>query len=99
MLAVAGLPDRHEVLDLADPIRGQEPRDQHVRVGEVQLARTRYITRRRELVVPTSVRIEDRGEHARGIEPRAAVPVDRPVRGDQRAAVQIPDQAVVSVGA
>jgi hypothetical protein len=39
--------------------------------------------------------VEDRREHAGGIEPRAAIPVDRPVGADKRDSVQVADQAVL----
>lgn len=47
MLAVDRLRDRHEVLNLADAIRGQEANDQNVGVGEIQLlGRPSLISRR-----------------------------------------------------
>ena len=89
---VAG--DRHEVLDLADAVRREEASDQDVRVGEVELLdRARGSPAEREVAAVTVV--EDRGEHARRVEPRAAVPVDRPVGADQGGGSQIADQAVV----
>ena len=36
-LAIGGPGDGHEVLDLADAVRRQKARDQHVRVGEAEL--------------------------------------------------------------
>ena len=44
---------------------------------------------------PPAVGVEDRPKHARRVEPRAAVPVDRPVGANERDGVQIPDQAVL----
>src|SRR5215207_10877254 len=46
-------------------------------------------------VVAALVLVEDRPEHARGVEVRAAVPVDRAVRADQRDRVKVSDQAVL----
>ena len=86
--------DRHEVLHLADPVGIERARDQDVRVREVQLLRPRAGVGGSDAVVPTAVGVEDRGEDARRVEARAAVPVDRPVRGDERDRVQVADDAV-----
>ena len=50
---------------------------------------------RRDPVVATPTRVEDRGEHARRIKPRAAVPVDSAVAAHQRNAVQVTDQTMI----
>src|SRR5947209_17639969 len=38
------------------------------------------------------------GEQAGGVEPRGAEPVDRPVGGDERAGLQVADEAVLGDG-
>ena len=72
-------PDRHEILDLADAMRGEEPGDQHVGVREVQLLVLPLAVGRPQREVAAAFGVEQRGEHARRVEPRGAVPVDRPV--------------------
>ena len=39
--------------------------------------------------------VEQGREHARRVEPRAAEPIDRPVGGDERGCLKIPDQSVL----
>ena len=87
--------DRHEVLHLADPVGVEQARDQDVRVGEVELLRPRAGVRGRDAVAAAAVGVEDRGEDARRVEARAAVPVDRAVGGDERDGVQVADDAVL----
>ena len=87
--------DRHEVLDLADACRREETGDEDVRVREVELFRRPVVQRRSDPVEAAAVLVEDRAEHARRVEARAAVPVDPSVRADQRDAVQIADDAVL----
>ncbi len=92
---LAGLvDDGHEVLDLRDPVRGEEPCDQDVGVGEVELPGTgRHVRGQFEAAAPVGV--EYRREHAGCIETRAAVPVDGAVGGDERGGTEITDQAVL----
>ena len=94
VLRSAGL-DRHEVLHLGDAVRRQEAGDQHVRIREVELLRRTVLDDRRDAVVAAALTVEDRAEHARRVEARAAVPVDPSVRADERDAVQIADDAVL----
>src|SRR5215469_3233293 len=86
--------DRHEVLDFANALVGEEPGDQHVGVGEVELLGLRGRVGG-QFERPAPVRIEDRGEHAGGVEARAAVPVDGAVRANQGDAMQVANQSVV----
>ena len=87
--------DRHEVLHLADAVRGEEARDQNVRVGPVELLRRPFLDGGRDPVTAALLGVEDRGEDARRVEARAAEPVDRPVGADERHRVQVADHAVL----
>ena len=87
--------DRHEVLHLADPALGEEARDEDVRVGEVELLRVPVVGVGAQRVEAALLLVEDRPEHARGVERGAAVPVDRPVGADERDRVEVADQPVL----
>ena len=92
---VAGDGDRHEVDHLQDPVRVQEPGHEDVRFRPVELLVPGALDRRGDPEPPALLVVQDRTEHARGIEPREAEPVDRPVQPDQRGGPQVPDDAVV----
>jgi hypothetical protein len=97
-VAVAGplrVVDRHEVGHLADPVGGHEPGDQDGRVGEVQLPSDVVVALGADAEAPAVVVVEQRGEHTRRVEARAAEPVDGAVGGDQRGGLEIADQAVL----
>src|SRR2546428_9565222 len=83
MLAADRLPDRHEVLDLAHAVRSQEASDQNVGVREIQLLGRPALIGRRHAIAASAPSVEDRGEDARGVKARAAIPVDRSVSPDQ----------------
>jgi hypothetical protein len=83
----------HEVLHLADAIARQEAGDQHVGVRQAQLFRG-TLTHRRDPVMAALFAVEDRAEHAGGVERERAVPVDRAVGGHQRDRAQVADHAV-----
>ena len=87
--------DRHEVLHLADSALGEEARDQDVGVGEVQLPRRPRHAGRADRVEAAVAGVEDRAEHARRVERRAAVPVDRARGADERDRVQVAYEAVL----
>jgi hypothetical protein len=87
--------DRHEVLHLADAALGEEAGDQDIGVREVELLGRPAVCRRGDPVVAAATPVEDRAEHARRVEVGAAVPVDRPVRADQRGRVQVADDPVL----
>src|SRR3954451_6867440 len=89
------LVDGHEVLHLAHARLGEEPRDEDVRVREVELLLGPTIGRRRDAVVAATFSVEDRAEDARRVEVGAAIPVDRPVRPHERHRVQIADDSVL----
>jgi hypothetical protein len=94
----AGLPDRHEVLHLANPVGGEEARDQHVAVREVHLLRLPARRRGPQRKVTAAVGVEDRGEHARRVEIRAAVPVDRAVVPTSAAVCRSPIRPCSAIG-
>jgi hypothetical protein len=89
------LPNRHEVLHLADAVPGEEARDQDIGVGEVELLGREVLDARADAPVAPLVPVEDRREHARRVEPRTAIPIDGPVGAHQGDRVQVADQAVL----
>ena len=90
------LDDRHEVQHLADPVRRHEPGDQHRGVREVQLLGHVIVGGRRDPEVAALLRVEQRREDARRIEPRAAEEVHRAVGGHQRRRLQVTDEPVIT---
>ena len=95
---LAGTRRRHEVLHLPHSVGHQEARDEDVGVGEVELLGAPAVAVGRDPEQAPVVGVEDRREDARRVEPRAAVPVDRPVGADERDGVQVADQAVLGDG-
>jgi hypothetical protein len=89
---------RHEVLHLSDAVGHQEARDEDVRVREVQLLGAPGVPVGCDAEAPPAIGVEDRPEDARRVEPRVAVPIDRPVGSDERRSVQVADQAVLRDG-
>ena len=77
------------------PAVGVEARDEDVRVREVELLGGPVVAGRPERVEAAAILVEDRAEHARGVERRAAVPVDRAVRADERHRVQVAHEPVL----
>jgi hypothetical protein len=64
--AVVGIAcDRHEVDQLHYAIGAEEPGEQHVRVGEVELLRLGRLGLGRDPEVAAAVCVEERCEHAR----------------------------------
>ena len=86
--------DRHEVLDLQLALLRHEARDEHVGVGQVELL-SASAARRAERPVAAAAGVEKRAEHARRVDARRAVPVDRPLGAHQRDRVQVADHAVL----
>src|ERR1051326_8127532 len=68
--------NRHEVLHLADSGLGQEARDQHVGVWQVQLLGLPAVDGGRDAVVATTSPVQDGAEDTGRVEARAAVPVN-----------------------
>src|SRR2546429_5172506 len=92
----------------ASPVRGggmksctsptlghQEAGDEDIGIGKVELLGAGAVDFGRDAEPTAAVGVEDRGEDARRVEPRAAVPVNRPVSPDERDGVQITDQAML----
>ena len=96
-VVVGGFPARrrHEVDDLTHPVLGDEPGDENGGVREVHLLRLVAAPRRTDPEVAAPDVVEQGAEHARRVEARAAEPVDRTFRTDQRRGLKITDQAVV----
>ena len=90
------LDDRHEVVDLADPVGGHEPGDQDRGVGQVQLPGHVVVPVRRDPVETAAVGVQQRREHAGRVEPGTAEPVQNAVRRHQRRRLQVTDQPMVS---
>ena len=90
--------DGHEVLDLGDTVGRQEAGDEDVRVGEVELLDRVVDGGRGDPVEAAALLVEDRGEHARRVESRRAVPVDRAVRTDEGDRVEVADDPVLRDG-
>jgi hypothetical protein len=88
--------DRHEVVDLAHPIRGHEPGDQDGGVGEIELPADIVVAIGPDPAVTALVRVEQGREHAGRVEPGTAEPVDAAVGGHQRGGLQVADQPVVA---
>ena len=88
------VPKRHEVLNLADSLFGEESGDEHIRVGKVELSRPGG-DRSRECKEATLTGVQQGAEDARRVESGAAEPIDGPVRPDEGDAMEIPDEAVV----
>ena len=87
---------RHEIHDLADPLRRQKPGDQNGRIRQIHLLRAERIDAGPDPVPAAQPVIEQRTEHARRIETRSAEPVDRTVRRHQRSGLQVADQTMIS---
>jgi len=90
------LDDRHEVVHLADPVRGHEPGDQYRGIGQVQLPGHVVVAVGRDPVEPAPPGVEQGGEDARGIEPRAAEPVEDAVGAHQCRRLQVADEPMIA---
>ena len=94
----AGVLHRHEVGHLGHAVVGQEPGEQHVGVGQVELLVRRVVELRRDLEAAAALGVEEGGEHRRRVEGRQAEEVDRSVLAHQRDRVEVADDAVVLDG-
>jgi len=88
--------DRHEVVDLTHPIRGHEPGDQDGGVGEIKLLADVVVAVGRDPAMTALVRVEQGREHAGGVEPGRAEPVDAAIGGHEGRGLQVTDQPVVT---
>ena len=78
-----------------DPARGHLPgRDEHVRSGLVR-AGGRVVDAERPEPEHTGLAVEQAPEHARGVEPGHAQPVDAAVVGDEGTRMAVREEAVV----
>ena len=59
----AGVLHRHEVRYFGDAAVGQEPGEQHVGVGQVELSMYRVVEPRRDLEAAAAIGVEERGKH------------------------------------
>src|SRR4026209_2600879 len=73
--------NRHAVVYLRDAVRGDEARDQDVRVWDVHLA-SRRLAGRADLELPALLVVQDRAEQRGRVEARQTQPVDRPIPPD-----------------
>ena len=94
----AGVLHRHEVRDLGHAAVRQEPGEQHIRVGQVQLPVHRVVELRRDLEAAAAIGVEESRKHRGGVKRREAEEVDRPVLAYQRDCVKVADDAVVLYG-
>ena len=88
---------RHEVDHLGDAVLAHETGEQHVGVGDVELALPLPPIGAGEAEV-AAVAVEQAAEHRRRVEARQAAPGDGPVDGHQRAGVQVPDHPMMLNG-
>jgi hypothetical protein len=90
------LDDRHEVEHFADTVCSQEPRDQDSSVGEVQLPAHVVVPVGPDVEVPAAVVVEQGSEDARGVETRAAKPIDSSVGTYEGCRLQVADETVLT---
>ena len=93
-----GVFHRHEIRDLGHTAVGQEPGEQHVGVGQVELPVYRVVEPRRDLEAAAVIGVEEGREYRGGIKRRKAEEVDRPVLAYQRDCVKVADDPVVFYG-
>ena len=88
------VPYGHEVLNLAHSVIGEESRDEHIRVGKVELSCPggNAGLECKEAAFPG---VQQRAEDARRVEGGTAEPIDGPVRPDKGDAMEISDEAVL----
>src|SRR5258706_6351050 len=88
----------HEVDDFAYAASGQETRDQHIRVRPIKLLMRNVAGARGDSKKSSLLRIQDRAEHAGGIESRKTEPIDRAVFPDKRGSAKISNDSVILNG-
>jgi hypothetical protein len=79
-----------------DSVGRHEAGDQDGGLRKIQLPAHVIVAVRRDAEMTPFVRVEQGGKDARRVEPRAAEPVRRPVRSDQRPGLQVTDQPMVA---
>src|SRR5918994_795316 len=91
---VARRSDRHEVLNLSHAMGAQEAGDQDLGIREVELFGRPVRAGRSESPVAAALPVEECPEQARGVETRAAVPVNRPLGAYECDSMEVADEAV-----
>ena len=86
--------DRHEVGDLHHTLGGEEPGEQHVGVGQVELLVPRLVESGDDLEASSCVGVEQAGEDRGGVEVWKAEEIHGPVQRNQRGRLEIPDDGV-----
>ncbi len=94
VLVVVPRADRQRVHHAQPALRRHPRRLDHVRAGYVAPAR-RHVHPIRPHPPAAGAAVEHRAEHRRGVEVRQTHPLDRAVRGDQRAGVAVRQEAIV----
>src|SRR5216684_2861334 len=89
---------RHEVDDFADAASRQETGDQHIRVRPIELLMGNIVGARGDSKNPSLLRIQNRAEHAGGIESRETEPVDGAVLADEGGGAKISNDSVILNG-
>jgi hypothetical protein len=84
----------HEVGHLGDTLSIEEPRQQHVGVGEIELLARGALEERRDLEASAALRVDQGCEDRRRVEVRQAEEVDRSVHAHQSDGAEIADDAV-----
>ncbi len=97
-LIVSGHRHRHEIADFRHPLRGQETRQENVRIDDVKLLVPRIVEHRRDLEMTALFIVEQRGEYRRRIEVRETQVIDGAVHAHHRHRLEVADDAVVFDG-
>src|SRR5205823_5710773 len=84
----------HIILDLADPVRMQESRDEDVRVRPIKLLVAKIVSRRSDAEPPAFSGVEDGGEYARRVKMRQTEPINRTIHADQSCGPHVADDSV-----
>jgi hypothetical protein len=87
--------DRHIVDDFADAFRGQESRDQDVRLGPIELLMSDFVVCGTDRESAPLVIVEDRREQTGRVKMRETKPVNRTGFANQRDRAEVADYAVV----
>ena len=86
--------DRHEVRDLGHALIAEEPGQEQIGVGQVELLVSRLLELGTDAEYPPALRVEQGGEHRRRVEVRQAEKVDRAVQTHQRRRLEVADDRV-----
>jgi len=88
----------HEVGHLGDAVGIEKAREEHVRVGEIELLPRRALEERRDLEASAALRVDEGREDGRRVEMGQAEEVDRPVHAHEGDGVEVADDAVFADG-